>query len=544
MYILKNAARSITRSVARWILIAIMILVIAVSTCVSLSVRQAAITSKEELMSNLNVTAAIGFDRSSFMKGMGADKSQGGSFDKDSFKEKMSAMTSPDLDELQKYAENENVKSFYYSLSTSVDGSDDFSAVDMTGADSGSSESTTVANESSGKSGANGAPDMPSDMPTDGGSKQGGRFGTQGDFTMIGYSSDEAMTDFVSGKSKITDGAVFDEGSAENVCIIPDELAQYNSLAVGDTITVTNPNNEDETLTLKICGIYSSDNTSGEEISGFSISQDSANRILMSYNALKSIIDASQKAAGDDSSAALTSQLNSTYTFADVDSYTAFSEEVYDMGLSEEYTVTSTDYNNYQQQITPIENLQRFALYFLIIVLIIGAIILCVLNIFSVRERKYEIGVMAAIGMKKSKIALQFISEMLIVTLIAVIVGTGVGAAISVPVGDALLSAQNESASSMQTQMKNNFGRDMAQGSNNAAPDNGGLQQPDNAQNGNGIKAPGAIGSYVSEINASVNLTVFLQLMGIAILLCLFASGAAVISVLHYDPLKILSNRD
>lgn len=530
MYIVKNAVRSITRSIGRWILIAVIIVVIAVSTCVSLSIRQAANTSKSELLKNLSVTATIGFDRSNFMKEMGGG-SQEGSFDKDSFKEKMSAVSSLELEELQKYAGNENVKSFYYSLSTSVNGSDDFTAVDMTGTDSSSSENTANANESIEKSEAN------ADMFANGG-KQGGRFGMQGDFNVIGYSSDEAMTDFVSGNSKIVDGAVFDEGSTDSVCIIPEELAQYNSLSVGDSITITNPNNEEETVSLKICGIYSSDNTGSEEVSGFTMSQDSANRILMSYDALKAIIDSSIKNAGDDSSTALTSQLNGTYTFADVDAYTAFSEEVYDMGLSEEYTVTSADYNNYQQQITPIENLQKFALYFLIVVLIIGAIILCVLNIFSVRERKYEIGVMAAIGMKKSKIALQFISEMLIVTLIAVIVGTGVGAAVSMPVGDALLTAQNESASANQAQMKNNFGREMMPGSNNAsAPDDSGQPQ-------NNDENTGTIGRYVSEINASVNLTVFLQLMGIAILLSLFASGAAVISVLHYDPLKILSNRD
>ncbi|MGN0113805.1 MAG: ABC transporter permease, partial [Acutalibacteraceae bacterium] len=285
MYILKNAVRCITRSIGRWILIAIIILVIAVSTCVSLSVRQAANTSKSELLENLSVTATIGFDRSSFMKGMGGGKPQDGSFDKDSFKEKMSSMSSLELDELQKYAENENVKSFYYSLSTSVNGSDKFTAVDMTGNDSSSAESEATANESSEKGGA------PENVPPDNGGKQGGRFGAQGDFNVIGYSSDEAMTDFVSGTSKIVDGAVFDEGSTDSVCIIPEELAQYNSLSVGDSITVVNPNNEKETVSLKICGIYSSDNTGSEEISGFTMSQDSANRILMSYNALKSIID-------------------------------------------------------------------------------------------------------------------------------------------------------------------------------------------------------------------------------------------------------------
>ena len=53
----------------------------------------------------------------------------------------------------------------------------------------------------------------------------------------------------------------------------------------------------------------------------------------------------------------------------------------------------------------PLKNLSTFATYFLIVVLIIGAVILIVLNIFNIRERKYEVGVMTAIGMKKGKVA-------------------------------------------------------------------------------------------------------------------------------------------
>lgn len=36
-----------------------------------------------------------------------------------------------------------------------------------------------------------------------------------GDFTIVGYSSDEAMTDFTSGNSSITKGSVFEQGSAD-----------------------------------------------------------------------------------------------------------------------------------------------------------------------------------------------------------------------------------------------------------------------------------------------------------------------------------------
>ena len=57
----------------------------------------------------------------------------------------------------------------------------------------------------------------------------------------------------------------------------------------------------------------------------------------------------------------------------------------------------------YEQSAQPLENLVKFEGYFLIVILLIGAIILIVLNVFATRERKYEIGVLSAIGMKKAR---------------------------------------------------------------------------------------------------------------------------------------------
>ncbi len=538
MYIFKNALRSITRSKVRSVLISIIILVISVSTCVALSIREAANTARETLLEDLEVTASITFNRSAMMNNMSAgdgDKASGG-FDKDSFKEQMADFSSsPDLDELTVYSENENVKSFYYTISTSVNGTDSFEAVDTTGSSTDTSDTEAQADASDTDDTENEQrPDM--DSAVDNGNMGGGRFGTQGDFTVTGYSSDRAMTDFIDGNSSIVEGSVFEEGTTDNDCIIPEELATYNSISVGDSITVSNPNNEDETITLNVVGIYSGAESSGSEISGFSVFQDSANKILMSYNALKAITDESSESSDN----ALAAQTNGTYTFADVDAYEAFCEEVYDMGLSEEYTVESTDYNAYEQSLQPIENLSTYALYFLIVVLIIGGIILVVINIFNIRERKYEIGVMAAIGMKKSKVALQFISEMLIITLITVIVGTGIGAAVSVPIGDALLSSQTESLSEQDNRTNESFGRDFVKGGSMMQDNSSGesTEQPSPTDSDNGIN------SLVNDISTSTNMTVFLQLMGIAILLSLIASGVSVIFVLRYDPLKILSNRD
>ena len=70
MYILKNAVKSITRNKLRNILIGIIVLIISVSACVSLSIRQAAETAKADTLSSLNVTAQISFDRQKAMEEM------------------------------------------------------------------------------------------------------------------------------------------------------------------------------------------------------------------------------------------------------------------------------------------------------------------------------------------------------------------------------------------------------------------------------------------------------------------------------------------
>ena len=56
--------------------------------------------------------------------------------------------------------------------------------------------------------------------------------------------------------------------------------------------------------------------------------------------------------------------------------------------LSDSYQVTSNDVTSYEQSLVPLKNLSTFATYFLIVVLIIGAVILIVLNIFNIREPK------------------------------------------------------------------------------------------------------------------------------------------------------------
>ena len=338
--------------------------------------------------------------------------------------------------------------------------------------------------------------------------------------------------------------------------MISSELASYNDLAVGDTITLSNPNQEDETYTLTIAGIYETESTSDSASSmmgGFMAGADSSNQIYVSYQTLETILTQSEENAvtttdsttGETTTTALRSMLNGTYAFDSVADYEKFQDEVKEMGLSDDYTVSSSDLTSYEESLEPLQHLSEYAGYFLMVILAIGAVILIVLHIFAIRERKYEIGVLAAIGMKKWKIAVQFLTESLCITFCALIIGAGIGAVSSVPVTNHLLAQQIESTSSSGQEQR--FGRETgAQGGTEAPEQPGGSGEQAEAPEASNAGGPGfaQAANYVSSISSATDMQVILEMMGIGILLTLISGCTALIFIMRYDPLKILSNRD
>ena len=552
MYIIKNALRCIARSKGRNVLIGIIALVIAVSACLGLSIRQAAESAKENMLEGMSVTGTISYDRSSMMNSIGGGKRPGssggsgssGGFDREQFESMMGSASSLTLEEYQLYATAESVQDFYYTITVYFNGSDSFSPV--------SSESSSDSSSPDGFGGMMGG-------------MMGGMFGgmmSNADFTVVGYSGDNAMTDFVDGTaSMLDDGSVmFEEGTSDYVCVISEELALYNNLAVGDTIIITNPSLESETYSLTISGIYTSSATNTGFSSMFGGGQDPANRIYMSSNALQSIVNISEansqtvtdETTGRTSDSALDSQLEATYVFADTDAYYAFEEQARALGLSDSYSISSTDISAFENSLTPLKTLSTMAGWFLLVILIIGGVILVVLNIFNVRERKYEVGVLTAMGMKKWKVAAQFMCEILVITMVAVLIGAGIGAVCSVPVTNALLESQVANQSNKQSQMEESFGRpgNMGSGMMGGMPSDMPSDMPSNMPSfGGGMgdffgSMVSGANDYITEVNSAMNLTVVFQMLGVGLLLTLVASAASVLFIMRYDPLKILANRD
>ncbi|MBP3691917.1 MAG: ABC transporter permease, partial [Clostridia bacterium] len=364
MYIIKNAFKCMSRSKGRNLLIGIIVLVISVSACLGLSIRQASLTAKQKTMDSMTVTATISFDRNAAMKDAQTEEEDGTNktFDRSEFAQMMEKSQSLSLDEYLTYAKADSVKDFYYTLPASLNGSDEIEPVTNEEEEEQTTESVQP------------MPQMP--QGEEGGKKQsfGGRnpqkMGAQNDFSVVGYSGESAMTDFINGTSTITSGSVFGEATTDYNCLISSELATFNELAVGDTVVVANPSNEDETYTLTVVGLYE-DTTANEE--SFSImgstSTDPANKIYMSYAALKKIMDASSEDSttvtdsdtGREYNTALQGSLAGTYVFANTDDYYAFEQQVRTLGLDETYTVYSTDIQNFESSLVPLNTLSTMA---------------------------------------------------------------------------------------------------------------------------------------------------------------------------------------
>ena len=549
MYILKNALRCISRAKGRNILIGLIVLVIAVSACLGLSIRQAAESARRDTLDTLSVTATIAFNRLDQMGGRGeggmrGEPGEGGGFDRDQFAQMMGGASVLTLEQYKTYAAASTVKDFYYTLTASFNGGGDLAPVSTDTTDGDTDTDPTV-------------PEMPGMGGMGGG---GGRFqmtmGSSGDFQVVGCSGENAMTAFIEGTASVTEGEVFAEGTAAYQCLISEELATYNDLAVGDTVTVYNPNNEEETYTLTVVGLYTDSSANQSSFSPFGTASDPANRIYMSHPALQLMLDNSAKVSttvtdedtGREYETAVTGTLDATYVFADVEAYETFTEEVYTLGLEDTYTVSSADLKAFESSLTPLNTLSTMAGYFLIVILLIGALILIVLNIFNVRERKYEIGVLTAMGMKKGKVALQFLTEIFVVTMIAVMIGAVVGAVTAVPVTNALLENQIASQQTQSDRIEQNFGRPGGNmgGEIPAMPDDAGGGK--GGMMGGMMNAIGNFGGqavdYVTQIDSAMNLTVVWQMLGVAVLLTLAAGAVSMLFVMRYEPLKILANRD
>ena len=486
MYILKNAVISITRNKSRNILIGIIILVISCTTAITLAIKNSSSELIASYASKYDVVASIGINRESMM---GSFKPKDSEDNKENMREKYASISNLTVDQIKKYGDSDYVKSYYYSISMGVN----------------SSLEPASATSNNGN--------MPKDIPGRGGGiGKGFTNQTSGDFTLTGYSSYEAMNEFLSGNYSIISGEIFEDFESSS-CVINSELATLNSIEVGDTITIKDAEDASLTYKLKVTGIYE-EKSGTDNTNNMSMFANSVNNIITNTSFVSTMVNKNDE---------LTSVITPSFVLKSKDVIDEFEAELKDKGLNE-YLMVTTNLEQIEGATSTISNVSSFATTFLIITLIIGAIVLFVINMINIRERKYEIGVLRTIGMKKSLLTLQFLSELLIVSVISLFIGAGIGACLSVPVSNSLLKSEVEESKNQINDVQKNFGRG---------------NEDKRFERVNGVAQ---IQAYDS-IDAVVDIKVLGQLLAIGIILTLVSGSASMISIQKFSPLTILKER-
>ena len=230
-------------------------------------------------------------------------------------------------------------------------------------------------------------------------------------------------------------------------------------------------------------------------------------------------------------------------------------------GLSEYYQV-SNNLETIENATKSINNVKTFATTFLIITLAIGAIVLIVINMINIRERKYEIGVLRTIGMKKRKVSLQFMIELLIVAVISLSIGAFIGSYASVPVSNKLLAEEINNSQSEYNDIRRNFGMnnppEVEESTVENKEDNKTDEVTENESPTETINEEETKNEEVKEerynfnvanveeidrIDAVVDFKVLGQLLGIGVILTLLSSLASMIAISRFSPLTILKER-
>lgn len=348
---------------------------------------------------------------------------------------------------------------------------------------------------------------------------------TSGDFTITGVNRTDSVSEFSSSTNKIIKGKGITSQTSNNEAVIESDLAKANNLSVGDnfTVKVTNDSGSEKTYTLKVIGIYKSKTsvTSSQLQNNASNPSNNLYVNLQTANTMKGQTNTVDAA---------------TYTLSDPASVKSFVKKAKSKIDTDKFTVESND-KLYQQMLTPLNNVSSFSKNIVILVAVAGAVILTLIIILSIRERRYEIGVLMSLGENRLKIIGQFFTELFLVTLVSLALAAIAGNFVGNAVGNQLLSQQT-SSSQQNRQMgaggpeRDSSSTDSKKTGQNQAPFAGG---PGAAMNRTTI-------NQINKLNVKQTPQSIAKLGLIALLITFISTILASIGLIRMKPKDILSS--
>lgn len=429
MNFLKRAALAVTRKKGRSIIMFVLFAAIANMVLAGLAIRHATEYAGASARQKLGGELTLAYDMQSALQKSRTEQAAGG--------ERIRIQSEPVTEAMaQMIASDKDIASYNYIVNTNGL-AQDFEPV-----------STGDGTSSDGAASGGGA---------DNNGRGGNQFG-QGqnfvmpDVTVTGVSATGLLNEFKNDQSTLVSGRqITAEDAGKKSAMIEKNLAEQNGLNVGSTISVKAAGS-DTVEQYTVVGIYQAAaadaSSDGPGMRNFSFAQP-YNRIYVDYSSaipLKTTVsdDGTTTPGGIDSV---------VFNVDDPQNIDAVLGRTKTMDIDwSKFTLDAND-AAYKQMVGPIENVASFAMTAIYIVAIAGAIILGLILMLAVKERMYETGVLLSMGESKMKILAQYISEVLIIAVLAFGFSMFTGKFIAQDVGSTLLS--NE-ISSQQTQTADN----------------------------------------------------------------------------------------
>lgn len=489
---------------------AILIFVLA-----GLTIKNAANSAVESAKSKAGATVTLSVNREAMMKAFKPDSENSSDSSESSgdSSDDSSAVTSVNLATAKSIAEKDDVASYLFTTTTTATAGDGISAISTSSSSDDASDSAST----------------DSNQPDRGGMM------ASGDFTITGVNSTDYVADFTSGTSEIKKGVGITSDTADNSAVISSDLADENDLSVGDTFTVSTTVDDTETsYTLTVVGIYdnSSTATTAQMMSNASNPQNNIYTNLTTANTMKGETDTLDSAV---------------YTLSNPKNMDAFVKEIKSDIDTDSYSVTSSD-EIYEQMLSPLNNISSIAQNIVILVAVAGAVILTLIVILSIRERRYEIGVLMSLGENRLKIIGQFFTELLMVTVVSLVIASFAGNFVGNALGNQLLSSSTSTEQTTQNAGPGAGGPGQDTKSSDSNTDTNSNQKPSAPGNGGGrgmgnmVAMATSSSQEIDDLDIKLTGTDVAKLGGIALLISFVSTILASIGIIRMKPKDILTS--
>lgn len=482
----KRAWLNVWAKKGRSILLILVSAAILMFVLAGILIRSAAVKATDQAKADVGATVTLSANRQAAFKKMRQSSSSSSS---KSSRPKLT-LTPVKLSDATKIAKLSNVGSYNVTSSTSVNAKSYDTVSTSTGMGSGNSGG-------------------PSGMKST---------TSSGDTQIDGVSATSLTSDFSDKQSKIVKGrGITTADKNTNHVVIEKELASQNNLSVGDTIKVKETSGQKATVSLKVVGIYKASSTSSS--SAGPMSTDPSNTMYTSYTLANTF--KGTKYAGTADSVVFNVTNPSKVSSVKKAGNTLISSSKYSL---------STDDASYQTVKSSMASVESFANKIVWLVAIAGTIILALIVILMIRERRFEIGVLLSLGEARWKIVAQFFTEMVMVLVVALAIAGVGGKFVGNQLGSQLIS---QTATTTQTTST----------SSTTQPGGGG-QPGGSGQMGQGNGGPGSSSSQSKKVDTKLAITVsaldLAKLGGFGLAITFLSIMIASGGILRLEPKKVL----